>query len=109
MGIAPRAICCGQILALDQLHDESAHSAGFLQAVDVRDVRMVQRGERLRLTGEPRESIRIVRERVREDFERHVTIQLRVAGPIDLPHSALTEQAGDFVDAEPRAGCECQE
>ena len=100
---------CGRILALDQLHDEGAHSAGLLQAVNVRDVRMVQRGERLRLAGEPRESIRIVRERVRDDFERHVTIQFRVASPIHLAHAPFADLGSDFVDAEPGAGSESQE
>ena len=54
-----------EILALDQFHDERAHTAGFFEAVDVRDVRMVQRGERLRFACEPREPIGIVREQSR--------------------------------------------
>ncbi len=31
----------GEILTHDQLHDESAHPAGFFKAVDVGDVRVV--------------------------------------------------------------------
>ena len=45
---------------------------------------------------------------VRQDLERDVAIQLRVAGAIDLPHPALANLGNDFVDAEASAGCECQ-
>lgn len=38
-----------EILTLDQLHDEGLHSAALLEPVDVTDVRMIQRRERLRL------------------------------------------------------------
>ena len=31
-----------QILALDEFHDEGADAAGFFEAVDVRDVGMIQ-------------------------------------------------------------------
>ena len=98
-----------QILALDQFHDERAHAAGFLEAVDVRDVRMVQRRERLRFAREPREPIGIVRERVGQDLERDVAIQLRVAGAIHLAHAAFADLGGDFVDAEAGAGSEGQD
>jgi len=31
-----------QVVAVDEFHDEGAHTAGFFKAVDLRDVRMVQ-------------------------------------------------------------------
>ena len=75
---------CEQVLALDELHDQRAHAAGFLEAVNVRDVRMIQRGEGLGFAGETRQPIGVVRERVGQDFEGDVAIELRVAGAIDL-------------------------
>ena len=36
-------------------------------------------------------------------LNRDVTIQLRVAGAIDLAHAAGTEGRHDFIRAEPRA------
>ena len=54
-----------QILALDELHDQRTDTVGFFETVDVRDVGMIQRRERLRFAREPRESIRIARERIR--------------------------------------------
>ena len=102
-GIAPRAIRCDEILALDQFHDERAHAAGFFEAVDVRDVRMVQRREGLRFACEPREPIGIARERVGQDFDRDVAIQLRVARAIHLAHAAGAEAQRGFRTG--RGGC----
>ena len=48
IGIGPRAMRCDRVLALDQFHHQRANAAGFFEAVDVRDIRMVQRRERLR-------------------------------------------------------------
>ena len=74
----------------------------------MRDVRMVQRRERLGFAREPGEPIGIVRERVGQDFERDVAIELRVASPIDLSHPAFADRRSDFVDAEAGAGSEGQ-
>ncbi len=42
---------------------------GFLDAVDGRDVRVVEAGEDLRLPREPGETVRVSREGVRQDFQ----------------------------------------
>ena len=98
-----------QIVALDQLHDEGAHAAGrFFKAVDVRDVRMVQRGERLCFARETREAFGVARERVGQDFDRDVAIELRIARAIHLAHAACADVRDDFIDAEARAGAEGQ-
>ena len=89
-----------QVLALDELHDEGAHAARFLEAVNVRDVRMVQRRERLGFPCEPGEPFGIVSERVRQDFERDIAIELRVASLIDLSHPTFADRRSDFVHAE---------
>ena len=46
-----------EILALDELHHERADAGRFLDAVQLRDVGMIERGERLRLALEPHEAI----------------------------------------------------
>ena len=97
-----------QIVALDQFHHQRANTAGFFEAVDVRDIRMVQGRERLRFAGEPRQPVGVAGEWVRQNLERDVTIEFRVAGAVDLPHPALADLRNDFVDAESSAGCECQ-
>ena len=53
-----------EVLALDQFHDET-RDAAFGDAVDLRDVGMVQRREHLRLAREARQPLRIAREQTR--------------------------------------------
>jgi hypothetical protein len=77
-----------------------AHLTGFLEAVNVRDVGMVQRGERLGFASEPRQPLRVTGEGVGQDFQGDITIQLRVAGPKHLAHPAFADRRGDFVAAE---------
>ena len=74
----------------------------------MRDVRMIQRGERLRFAREPGQPIGIARERVGQDLDRDVAIQLGVARAIHLAHAAFADRRGDFVDAEAGAGSEGQ-
>jgi hypothetical protein len=88
-----------QILALDQFHHERTDATGLFQAVDVRNVRVVERRERLRLPREPRQPVWIARERVRQDLHRDVTVQLGVARTPDLAHAAFTDLGGDLIDA----------
>jgi hypothetical protein len=70
----------------------------------VRDVRMVQRGERFCFALEPREALRGVGEHIRENFDRHIPIQLPVPGAIDLAHPAGAEGGEDLVRAEASTG-----
>ena len=55
--------------SLDQLHDERLHTVRLLQAVDVRDVRMVQRCEDLCFSLESSQSVRVRREGIREHLQ----------------------------------------
>ncbi len=61
-----------------------------------------------RLTLESLQPVRVARERLGQDFQRHVAIELRVAGAKDLSHPACADRGGDFVDAEAGAGCKRQ-
>ena len=61
---------------------------------------MIERGKDLRFTCEAREAFRIVRETVRQDFQRDVAPELRVARPVDLAHPAGAEQRQNLVGAE---------
>jgi hypothetical protein len=45
---------------------------------------MIQRGESLRFTREPGETIGVVGEGIREDLQRDIAIELRVARTKDL-------------------------
>ena len=103
-GIAPRAMRCDKILAFDQFHHQGADAIRFFEPVDVGNVGMVQRREDLRFAREPCEAFRIGGERIGKDLDRDVTIQLRIARAIHLPHSAYADLGRDFVRAEACAG-----
>ncbi len=59
---------------------------------------MVQRREDSGFTLEPGQAFRIIGEEVRQDLEGHVPAELRIVGPIYLPHPALPDEGGDFID-----------
>jgi len=50
---------------------------------------MIQRGERLGVALESRQTFGISRERVGQDLDRHLPTKGRVGGPIDRAHSAF--------------------
>ena len=52
---------------------------------------MVQRRQRLRFARESRQAIRIAREEIRQDLDRDVAIELRIARAVDLAHPAGAE------------------
>ena len=72
--------------------------------MDLRDIRVIERGEHLRFTTESRKTIRIVGDRGQQHFDRNVAIQFRIARAIDLAHSADPEGRENVVGAEAGAG-----
>lgn len=82
-----------QIFTIDQFHDEAAVD----DAVDVGDVRVIQRGQRLCLAREAGEALRIECEEVGKDLDRDVAIELGIAGAIHLAHSAGADGGDDVV------------
>jgi hypothetical protein len=71
---------------------------------DREDVGMRKRGYRLRLALEPRERVRIARDRDRHHLDRHLSLQPRVPRAVNLPHPASAERRQDLVWAKPRTG-----
>jgi hypothetical protein len=55
----PTAEALGQRGTVDQLHDERRSAGGVLEAVDLRDVRRVERGEPLRLALKAADALRV--------------------------------------------------
>ena len=77
-------------------------TVGLFEAVDLGDVRMVERREELCFAFESAPSIAIVREGSRHHLESDVALQPSVGGAIDLAHSAFGNEGGDGVRAETR-------
>ena len=71
----------------DQLQHQRPSAFAFFKAMDLRDVRVVEGSENLRLPLKPRQAIRISRKRLRQYLQRHLAIQLGIGGLIDLFHA----------------------
>ncbi len=69
---------------------------------------MVQSGEGLGFACEPGQAIGVGREGVRQDLQRDIAIELRVACTKDLSHSAFAYWRGDLVSAEAGTGSQSQ-
>ena len=93
-------------LPFDELEHESFDTAGFHEPVDRADVRMVERREKLGFPLEPRQPLGVLRDRLGEDFDREVPVQLGIPGPVDLAHPSRSERRQDFVGTELRSGSE---
>ena len=86
--------------AWHDLHDDDLSRADAFEAVNGRDVRMIERGEHLRFAGESRDAIRVVRKAVGQDLERNVATELRIAGAIHCSHSAFAQFRSDAIRAQ---------
>ena len=89
-----------QRLALEELGDEKRSGLGRPHVVEREQVGMIQRADRPHFLLEAPQSIRIRRDLARQDFDRDVAADARIAGPVDLAHAARTEGVDDFVGAE---------
>ena len=90
----------GEVVALNQLHDERRRAGSgrrALDAVDLRDVGMVECGERLRLAREPRYALAIAGHGLGKRLDGDVPVQLRIARAIHLTHAAFAQLGDDFV------------
>ena len=90
----------GERLTLNELQHEAAEAGYFVHAVDGGDVRVAERSEELCFLFESRQPLRIVVEGFRQDLDRHVAFENRVAGSIHIPHPAGPEQFTDPVGSK---------
>ena len=88
---------------LDQFHHERGRAVRPLQAVDGRDVGMVERSEHFRFALESREALSIRGDRRRQHFDRDGTLQVRVGRAIDFTHPAGSDGGLNLVWAEAEA------
>ena len=84
-------------LPVHELENQEPDAFGFLEAVDRADVRMIQRGEHPRLPLEAREPLGVGRERVRQELDRDIALELRVARAVHFTHAARTEQGLNLI------------
>jgi hypothetical protein len=91
-------------LPLEKLHDGVGDAVLVAEVVNRKNVRMRKRRDRQSLALEPRQGIGISGERLRQDLDRYIALELRVSRPVHLTHPACPERRQDFVGAEAGAG-----
>src|SRR5579864_9514343 len=92
-----------QSLPLDQFHDQRPRVSRVFQAINGGNIGMVQRGEDLRFALETSHAVGVRGERLRQDLDGHVPVEIGVAGAVDLPHASAAQQVRDSVRPQPRA------
>ena len=75
-------------------------------AVDLRDVRMIERRERPGFAVESRDAVGVASDQLGKDFQRDVAAEPGVARAKHLPHAAFAEFGNDSIGAELCSGCE---
>ena len=94
-----------QVLSGNELHRQkvdrrAVRLCGALEAEHLRDVRMVQRRQQTRLAFESRKAFRTAGHFLRQHFDRNITIEPGVGGPVYLSHAALAERRLDSENTE---------
>ena len=89
----------GEVLAVDQLHDDERPGGVMPVVVDRDDVRVVQRRRGLGFVAEPRAEVGVATVLRAEDLDGDVTVELVVVAAIDPGHPALAEQLREPVAA----------
>ena len=80
-----------------QLHREKRDGVGFFRRMNGDDVGVIQGGNRARFPAKTLEPDSIARHVRRQDFDRDLTSQPRVVGPVNFAHSTRAERADDLV------------
>ena len=101
-GNGPTRDAIGQRRAVDELHDERGRAVAPLQAMDVRDVRVIEGREDPRLALEARQAFGVTGHDIRQDLDRDVALQIRVVCAIHLAHSAGPEKGDNLVQTSSR-------
>ena len=102
-GIGTPRDAIGERRALDQLHHQRSRASGLLDAVNVGDVRMVERGKDLGFALKPREPVGVGRDRRRENFDRDLALQIGVGARYTSPIPPSPSLTSDLVGADARA------
>ena len=84
---------------LDQLHSDEEFVRLLFDRIDRGDVRMIHLGDRPRLAQESRLPLRIVRDALGENLDRHLAHEPRVFGSPHLSHAASAEAVDQAVVA----------
>ena len=90
----------GQCRPVDELHHESVHTGRDLEAVNRRDVGMVQGGEQASFPLQARDALRIIGQRRRQHLDGNLPAQSHVEGSIHFAHPAGIQRRQNAVRSE---------
>ena len=93
-----------QVLSVDELHGYRVHRTRVLDAVNRRDVGVVECGQRLGFAREPCPPVIVTSHGLGQDLQRDVSLQPEVAGTVHLAHSTCAEPVDDLVRTNVLAG-----
>lgn len=79
------------------------------EIIQRQNVGMIERGRSLRLLLKAPHAIRIAGETGRQNLDRYVTVETRVARTIDLTHASGSGRCQDLIGSKFGAGGECHE
>jgi hypothetical protein len=96
-----------QSVSHQELRNQVGRTLEDAEAINRKDVGMVQGRGRLRLLLKTPQPVGVFRNKGRKNFKRYVTLQNRVAGTINLAHSTRAQQAQNFVTINFRARGQC--
>src|SRR5204862_7486797 len=86
--------------AFEQLGDDVRPFVLHSQLMDRQQIRMIENARRLRFLLKARETVAIAHKIRWQDFDGNVAADARIAGPINLAHTAGAEERDDFVRAD---------
>ena len=69
----------------------------LLESVNGADIGVIQRGQQPRLALEPAAAIGIGGKNIRQNLDRHVAPEPRIAGAVDVSHPACAEERANFI------------
>ena len=98
-----------QRMALEQFHHRVGHAVVAAEIVNGEDVGVRERSDRVRFALEAGQPIGVGGECRRQDLDRDLPPQLRVARAIHFAHPAGAERVQDLVPAESRAGSQAHQ
>jgi hypothetical protein len=89
-----------ECLTRHEFHDQEVSSVDFFDAVDARDVGMIQGCQHARFTLKSRDAFAVCAETFRKEFNGDTALKLRVRRLIDVTRSTGSQMAVDFVVCE---------
>src|SRR4029079_14848548 len=89
-----------QALAVHEFEDEELGVVGLNEVVDLSDVRVIERGDDLRLPSEAGDTVRIVGEGGGQNLQSDIASQFAVVREVDGAHAPAPDRRDDVVDAK---------